>query len=332
MASQPTPYGSTIAALDAGSNTVHVVVARPNTAGTDLMVLADEVELVRLGADVSATGAIGAERMARALMAIARQAALARGLGASTILGLATEGVRAAANGAELLRRARDEAGVDLALISGEQEAALTYWGATSGQFLGESAIGRTAVTDLGGGSLELVVGEIAAILWRASLPLGSGTMHDRLAPADPPDPAELNEAERFVTAALAPLDMPLPVAAVAVTGGTATTLAALARRAGLGASSSSTLPDLKLPDLTETLLADLLALLHRHSAAELARRYGVDEGRARLLGAGAVVLRAVLRRLGVECLRVSRRGVREGAILAYQLHGAGWLEAATRG
>lgn len=316
-----------IAALDVGSNTVHVVVALPNAAGTDLMVLADEVELVRLGADVSATGAIGAERMARALAEIARQEALARRLGAATILGLATEGVRAAANGAELLQRARDEAGVELALISGEQEAALTFWGAMSGQTLETNRAGRTAVADLGGGSLELVVGEAERILWRASLPLGSGTVHDQLAPADPPDPTQLAAADRSVSAALARLDMPLPVAAAAVTGGTATTLAALARRANDGASAS-----LELPGLSEAVLAGLLALLLGQSAAQVARSYGVDEGRARLLGAGAVILRAVLRRLGAAHLRVSRRGVREGAILAHRRHGAAWLEAATRG
>ena len=312
------------AALDAGSNTVHVVVARSNAAGTDLMVLADEVDLVRLGADVSATGAIGAERMARALAAIARQAAIARAHGASTILGLATEGVRAAANGAELLRRAHDEAGVDLVLISGEQEAALTYWGVTSGQTM---PAGRGAVADLGGGSLELVVGEAERILWRVSLPLGSGAIHDRLAPADPPDPAQLNEAERFVTAALASLDLPLPVTTATVAGGTATTLAALARRTLNRADVHA-----DLPDLTEALLAELLVLLQHLPAAEVARVYGIDEGRARLLGAGAVILRAVLLRLDVAQLRVSRRGVREGAILAHQRLGAAWLEAASRG
>ncbi|HEY7832118.1 MAG TPA: hypothetical protein VIG30_01020 [Ktedonobacterales bacterium] len=315
-----------IAALDVGSNTVHVVVAQPDAAGADLRVLADEVELVRLGADVALSGAIGPERMARALAAIARQAAIARDHGASAILGLATEGVRAAANGAELLRRARDETGVALALISGEQEAALTYWGAASGL----PTAARAAVVDLGGGSLELVLGESERVLWRVSLPLGSGAIHDRLAPADPPDPAQLAAAERHVAAALATLDPPLPAPAAAATGGTATTLAALAHRALPDAAGEPGISG--LPNLTEALLAELLALPLRLPAADVARQYGVDEARARLLGAGAVILRAALRRLGADRLRVSRRGVREGAILAHQRHGADWLAAAARG
>lgn len=320
--STPNTTEPPVAALDVGSNTVHVVVAQPDAAGADLAVLADEVALVRLGADVSATGAIGPQRMAHALAEIARQAALARGLGASPILGLATEGVRAAANGADLVRRAHAEAGLDLALISGEQEAALTFWGATSGRPL----VGRSAAADLGGGSLELVVGDASRILWRVSLPLGSGAIHHQLAPADPPNPAELATAERAVAAALASLDPPLPIVEAAASGGTATTLAALAQRALSAAAPPA------LPDLTDALLASLLALLQTMPAATIAQRFGVDEGRARLLGAGTVILRAVLRRLGATHLRVSRRGVRDGAILAYRRHGADWLAAATRG
>jgi exopolyphosphatase/pppGpp-phosphohydrolase len=81
-------------------------VARLTPDGRDLEILADETELVRLGADVTATGAIGPVRMTRAVATIAQQRARAEALGATTVLGLATQGVRAAANGAKLLTRA----------------------------------------------------------------------------------------------------------------------------------------------------------------------------------------------------------------------------------
>jgi exopolyphosphatase/guanosine-5'-triphosphate,3'-diphosphate pyrophosphatase len=336
-----------LAAIDIGSNTIHLVVARPlatsdGTPGaSDLEILVDETALVRLGADVTASGAIGPERTGVALDVLRQQVATARGLGASVVLGVATEGVRAARNGVAFLQRVRQETGIVVALVSGEQEAALTFWGATSGHAL----VGRGAVVDLGGGSMELVVGDAARIAWRVSLPLGSGALHDRLAPADPADPEQLALVERTVVDTLQALAVPLPVREVAACGGSATTLGALARRAldgappadGASAPPASAPPGsaplpVTLPALDDARLAALIELLQRLPAATIAQRYGIDEQRARLLPAGAVILRATLRRLGADELRVSRRGIREGAILAYLRHGAGWLDAAARG
>ena len=161
-----------LAAIDVGSNTIDLTVARPTPDGADLEYIADELELVRLGADVSRSGTIGVERMARAIEVVQHQAEVARTGGAERILGIATEGVRAASNGQELLERVRDETGVALELISGDQESAFTYWGATSGL---KDCSARRAVLDLGGGSIEIVLGVGNAVQWRTSLPLGSG-------------------------------------------------------------------------------------------------------------------------------------------------------------
>jgi exopolyphosphatase/pppGpp-phosphohydrolase len=329
------PEASPLAAIDVGSNTVHLVVAVPTEDGHDLRYLADEVELVRLGADVSATGSIGPERLTRAVAAIRAQAELARSLGAGTVLGIATEGVRAAANARDVLRAVREQAGVTLQLITGEQEAALTYWGAISGTPADDL---RRAVLDLGGGSLEVVVGAGDAIHWRVSVPLGSGAIHARYAPSDPPVASELDAAGAAAQETLRGLDLPLPVAEVVVCGGTATTLAALSARAlgpanGEGGPAEDTgRPNGRDRSLTRERLGLLLALLQSQPAAELASRYRVDVGRARLLGAGAVVLLAAMERLGVEALRVSKRGIREGALLAYAQAGPRWLELATAG
>jgi exopolyphosphatase/guanosine-5'-triphosphate,3'-diphosphate pyrophosphatase len=321
-----------LAAIDVGSNTIHLVVARPRVADNDLDILADEVELVRLGADVNAHGAVGAERLAVAVRTIELYIGTARAHGAATILGVATEGIRAARNGAEVLRRFERELGMAFALVSGEQEAALTFWGATSGRRVG----GRSAVVDLGGGSIELVTGTDTAVEWRVSLPLGSGTIHDRLAPADPADPAQLAQAAQVVADALNALQPPLPVVEAVACGGSATTLAALARRAinrQPGPGPSGAAEDLSaLPDLTPAVFEDLLGLLQSEPAAAIGGRYGVDVGRAVLLAAGTVVLRAALARLGAASMRVSRRGIREGAILAFTRHGEAWLEAAAQG
>jgi exopolyphosphatase / guanosine-5'-triphosphate,3'-diphosphate pyrophosphatase len=326
---QPDPP---LAAIDMGSNTIHVVVARPRVEESDLDVLADDVTLVRLGADVNATGIIGPERLGVALETLGRYLRVAREQGAATVLGVATEGIRAARNGSDVLRRIQDELGLAFTVVTGEQEAALTFWGATSGR----PSTGKSAVIDLGGGSMELVVGTAAHVEWRVSLPLGSGAVHDRLAPADPADPAELAQAARVVADTLDALDPPVPVVEVVACGGTATTLAALARSAlslqpPPGPPGATEDPH-ALPDLTPAILEDLLGLLQSEPAAVIAEQYTVEAGRAVLLAAGAVVLRGALARLGGDRLRISSRGIREGAILAYARHGDAWLAAAERG
>src|SRR5260370_6027393 len=214
-----------LAAIDVGSNTVHLVVTRVGPRGS-LKVLDDRQEMVRLGADISAQGYIGEERMARCVLAVRAQAERARELEASAVLGIATEGVRAAANGAALIERVWAETGVTLHLVTGAQEAALTYWGATSG--LRHSG-GRRGVLDLGGGRLQIVFRPGTRILWRTSLPLGSGTIHDRYAPSNPPSAQELDAARAAVDALLVPLDPPQTDEHAVACGGTATTLALLA-------------------------------------------------------------------------------------------------------
>ena len=329
------------AAVDVGSNTIHLVVARAIDDGHDLITLADELDLTRLGADVSATGAIGPERAARAIAVLRAQAARAQSLGAQELLAIATEGVRAAANADDFREQVREETGITLRVVTGDQEAALTYWGATSG--LPTTAHERLAVLDLGGGSMEVVIGEGSRIYWRTSLPLGSGVMHDRYAPSDPPQAAELEQVRQATAAQLATLAVPLLVARVIACGGTATTLAALAAQAlhipepaELAAGEEAPPPPnadgMRLGLLTRDHLEALAALFCATSAAQLTERYGVPDARARLLGAGEAVLSAAAEHLGVGTLAISRRGVREGAILARLHAGDGWLDAATAG
>ncbi len=334
-----------LAAVDVGSNTIHLVVAHPTEDGGDLVTLADELDLTRLGEDVSAIGAIGPERTARAISILREYAAKARSLGARELLAIATESVRAAANADEFLARVREETGITLQVITGEQEAALTYWGATSGL---PATTERRAALDLGGGSMEVVVGEEARIQWRSSLPLGSGAMHARYAPSDPPRATELDQVGAETRTQLAALHVPLPVTQVIACGGTATTLTMLAARAlhiaepeDLAAGEEAPPPEtlhapnadgMRLGLLTREQLEALASLLVATPAAQLTEQYEIPHARAVILGAGEAVLRAAVEHLGAEALSISRRGVREGAILARLHAGDAWLDAATAG
>lgn len=334
---------SPVAAIDIGSNTVHLLVARPRRDRADLKALADAAELVRFGADIAVHGEIGRERMKRARNAVREQVALARSLGATTVLGIATEGVRAARNGADVLDWLARETGVRFALVSGEQEAALTYWGVTSGL---PATYERHAVVDLGGGSMEIAVGEGEHVRWRASLPLGAGTVHARWLSADPPASRDISAAHVAIGELLRPLDPPLPVHEVAVCGGAATGLRALTRRApeiqhlsrafararaarGLAGRGN---PARRFRYLTHEHLSALLHVLQTLPAAEVAARYGIDAGRAPLLPAGCLALLTTLEKLHAPRLRVSRQGIREGMVYAYHRYGDAWLDAAARG
>lgn len=250
-------------------------------------------------------------------------------------MGIATEGVRRAANASVFLKRVEDETGLRMTPITGEQEAALAYWGATSED---TSITGTRGVIDLGGGSLELIAGERETIAWRASLPLGAGVTRKRWAPSDPPTFAETIATWEGVRAEFARLQPPLPVVDVTVCGGTATSLATVAGRAfhkhadTRVVKGSAPAAGGRRRALPLSTLDALIRLTLRADEDELSRRYRLREGRARLLFSGAVTLYACLSLVDLDELWVSRRGIREGAILAWLRTGAGWLDAAARG
>lgn len=324
-----------LAAIDVGSNTVHVTVGRPLRDRFDLDVLADDTEMVRFGADISAMGRIGDERLARALDVLRSQMATARKLSATNVLGIATEGLRGASNSAEVRDRIASETGLELHIVTGEQEAALTYWGAISGD---EPLARRRAVLDLGGGSMEVVVGEGTHVQWRTSLPLGSGHMHDKYASSDPPQVDELKHVATLTRETLAKQPKPQPVDEVIAVGGSATTLAYFALRSPAIPNPEGTSPPgtpflQSVPgSLTSDQLDAMIGDLCQMPASEVASRYGIQSARTPLLAPGAEVLRTTLAWLGADRMRISRRGIREGAILAYSRAGKDWLDAATKG
>ena len=141
-----------VAAVDIGSNTVHMVIVDIN-AVQHFTVIDRQVEMVRLGADVAAWGAIGEERAGRTENTLRSMAEHATHMGATARLGLATEGVRAASNADAMLARFSAAWGEPIALVTGMEEAALTFWGATS--HVQDPAL-RLGAGDLGGGELRI--------------------------------------------------------------------------------------------------------------------------------------------------------------------------------
>ncbi|MGH2877254.1 MAG: hypothetical protein ACRDLV_13465 [Solirubrobacteraceae bacterium] len=295
------------ACIDIGSNTIRLLVAE--LKDDRLRGVHQERAFTRLGRSVAETGAIPAQKLAEAAAVVVAQVAMARRHGADPVRAVATAAIRDAANGAELVAEIERLTGVAVRVLSGEEEARLAFVGAagTLGSRLpsADGGGGPLGVIDVGGGSCELVVGSPPATIgWWASVRVGSGALSERCLNGDPPLPGELAAAREAAADAFAGLAPPRPERAVAVGGGAAS----LARLAGRR--------------LDRAAVEQSLTVLAAQPAAEVARRFGIDPERARLLAAALLILQAAGELFGVEPV-VGRGGIREGVLLdALGTHG----------
>ncbi len=283
-----------IGCIDIGSNTTRLLVA--DCDGRRLDAVHQERAFTRIGNELLEHGALGEAKIADVVAVVAAQVASAHRHGVSEIRAVATDAIRRAANGAELVCAISAATGLTIDVLSGEEEARLAFIGAAA--TLERPVDGELGVVDVGGGSSELVVGRPPSeVNWWASVGLGSAVLTHTHLRHDPPGPVELAAARAEIASALAPLIVPQPAVALAV-GGSATCLALLAG-AVLG------------PDE----LHDALHRLASGPSAQVAARYGIDPRRARLLPAGLLVLAAAAEVFGTA-LQVGRGGIREGVLL----------------
>jgi hypothetical protein len=307
------------AAIDIGSNTIHIVVARcrPDT----LDIIEDQVDIVRIGESVTATGEISPQKRDATLAILRKYKALADQHQASPIFVVATEAIRQANNSAAFLEDVKRETGLEVHLISGTAEATLTFYGATYELNAEPNAPSEIGVVDLGGGSMELVTAKNMHITWRTSIPIGSGWLHDRYLPSNPPAHDELDAARIFLQTYFQGMRLKHRPPALIGTGGSANSLLHLAHRA------------FKLEmDISSLTYADLIlceGLMTALPAEEVSQRYDQPLDRARILLAGALIIQEVMSSLGLDEIRISPHGIREGVLLAYERFGGHWLENA---
>jgi hypothetical protein len=288
------------AAIDIGSNSIKMTIGCANDeGGIDQLDWASEV--VRLGQDLDQTGLLDEVRIESAIEVLKRFEAQARERGAGRIIAVATEATRAAANGATFLDRVREETGIDVRVVDGHEEAALTFRGVQADTDL----TGSVVVADIGGGSTELISANDSVIQMTRSLPLGSGRLTDRFVGADPPQQDEIAACEKEADAViqtLRPLGLPNGVAdRLIVVGGTGEYLSRLID------------PDRPIDmQAVRIVLAKLLTL----SAAEVADEIEIPEARARVLPAGIAIVASIASRLHPESIEISRSGIRTGLLL----------------
>lgn len=297
------------AVIDIGSNTIEVLVAR--CLPGDLEIIEHQATMARLGESVDDSGEISHDKFATALDALRKYQELAKKHGAEQILAVATEALREARNSQDFLKAAKRETGIAVQLISGSAEAVLDYYGATSSP----SAPPDAGVLDVGGGSTEIVTAKNRRITWLTSVPLGSGVIHDRYLPSDPPTYQEMEAARSYLTKYVQSIHIQEPPPALIVTGSSASSLLKLAQHAFKLDEQSDR--------MTDEDLCRCEGLLSALAAEEIAQRLE----RARILAAGALIIQAVMQYLHVKEIQVSSRGVREGVLLAYTRYSEHWLE-----
>jgi exopolyphosphatase/pppGpp-phosphohydrolase len=292
------------AAVDIGSNSVHLLAAV--VAGHRLAPLVDESELLGLGSTVDLEGRLGPVRRAEVVAVLVRYVEAARQLGATAVTLLGTEPLRRAADTDKVIDDVQRLASENLHVLSHEEEAFLTLIGVTAGR----RVAAELGVIDVGGGSSEVALVAPGRPAYAGGISIGSSRLTVRFVEHDPPTKEEIAELRAAARAAMEEAPAGSPRVLIAV-GGTATNLLRVLPEAALDQT------------LTRARLAEALAILAAEPAAEAAVRHAVRPVRARILPAGAAILEALLERYGLDQLRVSDAGIREGAIFAVR-HAAG--------
>jgi exopolyphosphatase / guanosine-5'-triphosphate,3'-diphosphate pyrophosphatase len=296
--------------LDVGSNTVHFLVVDAHPGARPLPAFSHKVEL-SLAAHLESGNTLSQLGEDRLTEVVAESLRIAEDKGVEDFLAFATSAVRDAANCDEVLARVREKTGARIRVLSGENEARLTFLAAR--RWFGWSS-GRLLVVDIGGGSLEIAAGWDEEPEAAMSLPLGAGRLTRDWFTADPPPADEVRALRKHVRAEIArPVGALRRGGAVDHAVGTSKTFRQLARIAGAAPSSEGFYVRRLLKHSDVGVWAERLAAVDR---LERARLPGVSEGRSAQLPAGAVVADAVLDLLGVAQLEICPWALREGVIL----------------
>ncbi|HET9118556.1 MAG TPA: Ppx/GppA phosphatase family protein [Pseudonocardiaceae bacterium] len=296
--------------LDVGSNTVHLLVVDAHHGAHPLPQISEK-SVLRLAEQMDSRGKITREGADHLIRTVRDAVASASAMGCEDLMAFATSAVRDASNVVAVLSRVHAETGVKLAVLSGEEEAILTFLAVR--RWCGWSA-GRLLMVDVGGGSLEIASGMDEEPEVAVSLPLGAGRLTRSWLSHDPPRRRELEALREHIVDQLKEparklLDAGVPDRVV----GTSKTIRSLARLSGAAPSSAG--PRVRRT-LTDAGLRQVIAFISRMSAEDLAELEGVSASRSHQLVAGALVVQAAMRALNVEEMDLCPWALREGVIL----------------
>jgi exopolyphosphatase / guanosine-5'-triphosphate,3'-diphosphate pyrophosphatase len=314
------PTDPIIAAIDIGTNSIHMVVVRIVTKLPAFTIIAREKETVRLGDRDPQTGNLTPAAIDRALGALRRCQEIAKSLNTQQILAVATSAVREAPNGHDFVRSIETELGLEVNLISGQEEARRIYLGVLSGVEFNNTP---HLIIDIGGGSTELILGDTQEPRTLSSTKIGAVRLTSEFIPNNPVGDREFTYLQAFIRgqleraideikANLQPGETPKMV-------GTAGTIEALA--AILNLDKNGHVPERihgSVIHLHE--LRNLINRLRRMTIAERTTIEGISDRRSEIIVAGAVVLQEAMAMLGMRSLSVCERSLREGVIVDWML------------
>jgi exopolyphosphatase / guanosine-5'-triphosphate,3'-diphosphate pyrophosphatase len=303
---------SRVAAIDCGTNSIRLLVA--DVVDGRITDVVRRMEIVRLGQGVDRTGRFADDALDRTFAALDDYARVIGRTGATRVRMVATSATRDAANRAEFVAMVHDVLGTEPEVISGDQEAALSFAGAVASL---RDLPGPVLVADIGGGSTELVVGSPDGTggLRSRSMDVGCVRMTERHLHSDPPTPEQIAAAVGDVRAAIdrARRDVPLyDVGAFVGVAGTVTTIAAIARdlpEYDAEAIHGSVLSAAQVDEVT----ARLLAMTHAQRAALPV----MHPGRVDVIGGGALILRTLVEATGAAEVIASEHDILDGIALS---------------
>jgi exopolyphosphatase / guanosine-5'-triphosphate,3'-diphosphate pyrophosphatase len=304
-----------VAVVDIGTNSTRLLVAdvTPDGDGGGEVAEIDRRSIVtRLGQDVDATGRLADEAVQRVVDVLTDYRAAIDEHGAERAVAVLTSAVRDADNGAEFLERVRDDFGLDARTITGDEEARLTFVGATGERDPG--APEPVVVIDIGGGSTEFVVGAEGEVLFHVSTQTGAVRQTERHVRTDPPAPAEVEgiraEVREIIDGAV-PVDVRERTRAAVAVAGTATSLAAIDQK--LEPYDSARVHGY---ELTLERAEEALEMLAGMTDAQRRAVPGLHPARAPAIVAGATHLVEALRAFKLDSIEVSEHDILRGAAL----------------
>lgn len=298
-----------VAAVDCGTNSIRLLLADLDTERMAATDIARQMKIVRLGEGVDRTGRLADAAIDRTIAALRGYADLIREHRPEAVRMVATSATRDAANSAEFTRRVKEVLGVEPEVVSGDTEARLSFIGAT--RSLAGQAAGPFLVTDIGGGSTEIVIGDAAGVGPSRSVDIGCVRITERCLRTDPPTDAEIAAAISGIDAALDAVAEVVPVSearTLAGLAGSVTTVAGIAL--GLDHYDSARIHHSRVcaADVHE-ISARLLAQTHAERAA-----IGVmHPGRVDVIAGGALILSRIMTKFAFDEVLVSEHDILDG-------------------
>ena len=309
-----------IAAIDIGTNSIHMVIVQIEPSLPSFTVIAKEKDTVRLGDRDTATGKLTTEAIERSLDTLKRCKELAMSLEASQIIAVATSATREAPNGEDFLRQIEAELGIVVNLISGKEEARRIYLGVLSGMDLNEQP---HIIIDIGGGSTETILADIHEARVLNSTKVGAVRLTKEFVTSDPISDRELQVLRAYVRGMLErPVDeiwqnLQLNEVPRAIgTSGTIETIAEIHAKETLGA-----VPDpLNGYEISYKDIEKIVKKLAKMSYKERLEVSGLIDKRAEIIVPGSVILLEAMSMLKLDSISICERALREGMIVDWML------------